>query len=139
MEHGVCKLCLKEADLLDSHYLPKRVYSMNMAKTLKNPNPVTLAHGHAKQISDQLRGHTFCAKCENQLNKNGEQWVLAHIPKDYKEPFPLQDALIPANPAIFGDNVNIYEGRKLAAFDMDQLIYFGMSVFWRGACREWKS
>jgi hypothetical protein len=139
MEHGACKLCLKEADLLDSHYLPKRVYSMNMAKTLKNPNPVTLAHGQAKQISDQLRGHTFCAECENRLSKYGEQWALAHMPKDYKEPFPLQDALIPAKPAIFGDNINIYEGRKLAAFDMDQLIYFGMSVFWRGACREWKS
>ncbi len=140
MVHGVCKLCLRDdLDLLDSHYLPKRVYSMNMAKTLKNPNPVTLAHGQAKQISDQLRGHTFCAECENRLSKNGEQWVLAHMPKDYKEPFPLQDALIPAKPAIIGDNINIYEGRKLAAFDMDQLIYFGMSVFWRGACREWKS
>ena len=56
MVHGVCKLCLRDdLDLLDSHYLPKRVYSMNMAKTLKNPNPVTLAHGQAKQISDQLR------------------------------------------------------------------------------------
>ena len=73
MDHGVCKLCLKEADLLDSHYLPKRVYSMNMAKTLKNPNPVVRARGHAKQISDQLRGHTFCAECEDRLGKNGEK------------------------------------------------------------------
>jgi hypothetical protein len=139
MERGICKLCLTEADLLDSHYLPKRLYSMNMAKTLKNPNPVTLSHGKAKQISDQLRGYTFCAQCENRLSKNGEQWVLAHLPRDYKDPFPLQDALIPAAPSIIGDNINIYEGRNLAAFDMDQLIYFGISVFWRGACREWKS
>lgn len=139
MERGVCKLCQKEADLLDSHYLPKRLYSMNMAKTLKNPNPVTLAGGQAKQISDQLRGYTFCKECEKRLNTNGERWVLAHLPKDYKRPFPLQDALIPAQPAILGDNINIYEGQKLAAFDMDQLIYFGMSVFWRGACRKWKT
>jgi hypothetical protein len=34
---------------------------------------------------------------------------------------------------------NIYEGRKLGIFDLDQLIYFGMSVFWRGACRQWKT
>lgn len=47
--------------------------------------------------------------------------------------------MIPGTPAIIGDNLNIYEGRKLSAFDMDKLIYFGMSVFWRGACREWKS
>ena len=61
MERGICKLCLKEADLLDSHYLPKRVYSTNLAKALKNPNPVTLSKGQAKQISDQLRGvHILC-------------------------------------------------------------------------------
>ena len=65
--------------------------------------------------------------------------VGSHTQRLQKEPFPLQDALIPVDPAIFGDNINIYGGRKLAAFDMDQLIYFGMSVFWRGACREWKS
>ena len=139
MKHGVCKLCLSEADFLDSHYLPKGVYAMNMAKTLKNPNPVTLARGKAKQISDQLRGHTFCAACEDRLNKNGEKWVLARLPRDYKAPFPLQDALIPAEPSAYGDNINIYEGRILPAFDMDQLIYFGMSVFWRGACRQWKT
>lgn len=139
MQHGICRLCLQEADLLDSHYLPKRVYAMNRAKTLRNPNPVTLSRGQAKQISDQLHGPTYCAACEDLLNKHGERWVLAHLPNDYKQPFPLQEALIPAEPKIVGDNINIYEGRTLAAFDMDQLIYFGMSVFWRGASREWKT
>lgn len=139
MEHGICRLCLKEADLLDSHYLPKRVYAMNRAKTLKNPNPVTLSKGQAKQISDQLHGPTHCAECEDRLNKRGERWVLAHLPNDYNQPFSLQEALIPAVPKFIGDNINIYEGRSLAAFDMEQLIYFGMSVFWRGASREWKT
>jgi hypothetical protein len=139
MEHGICKLCLKEADLLDSHYLPKRTYSMNMARSLKNPNPVTLAHGQAKQISDQLRGYTFCAECEDRLNKNGEKWVLQSIPKDYGSAFVLQDALIPETPVYIGDDLNVYAGRKIGAFDVDKLIYFGMSVFWRGAAREWKS
>lgn len=139
MKPGMCKLCLKEAPLLDSHYLPKRTYSMNMARSLKNPNPVTLSRGQAKQVSDQLRGHTFCAECEDRLNKNGEKWVLANLPKDYGAPFPLQDALIPEQPRFIGDNINVYAGRKISAFDIDKLVYFGMSVFWRGAAREWKS
>lgn|SRR5579872_4502666 len=139
MKHGTCKLCLKDADLLDSHYLPQSTYVANMAKSLKNPNPVVLSRGKAKQVSDQLRGHTFCAECEDRLNKNGEKWVLAHLPRDYKAPFPLQDTLVSATPTVYGDNINIYEGRKLAEFDIDQLIYFGMSIFWRGACRQWKS
>jgi hypothetical protein len=139
MEHGICKLCLKDADLLDSHYLPKRTYSMNVARSLKNPNPVTLAHGQARQVSDQLRGYAFCAECEDRLNKHGEKWVLANIPKDYGSGFVLQDALIPETPVLIGDNINVYAGRKIGAFDVDKLIYFGMSVFWRGAAREWRS
>lgn len=38
-----------------------------------------------------------------------------------------------------GDEVDVYAGRKIKAFDMDQLIYFGLSIFWRGAARQWKS
>ena len=112
---------------------------MNMARSLKNPNPVTLSRGQARQISSQLHGHTFCAECEERLNKNGEKWVLANLPQDYGSAFSLQEALIPEQPTFIGDNINIYAGRKISAFDMDKLVYFGMSVFWRGAAREWKS
>ena len=65
--------------------------------------------------------------------------MLANIPKDYGSGFVLQDALIPETPVLIGDNINVYAGRKIGAFDVDKLIYFGMSVFWRGAAREWKS
>jgi hypothetical protein len=64
--------------------------------------------------------------------------VLANIPNDQGDPFLLQDALIPEVPFI-GDGINLYAGKKIKAFDMPQLIYFGMSMFWRGAAREWKS
>ena len=139
MQHGICKLCLRQADLLDSHYIPKRAYSMNMARSLKNPYPVTLALGRAKQVSDQLHGHTFCGECEDLLNKNGEKWVLANVPKDYKSAFPLQEALIASSPTYITENINVYAGRKIPAFNLDSLIYFGMSVFWRGAARAWMS
>ncbi len=112
---------------------------MNMARTLKNPNPVVLSGGKLKQVSDQLRGCTFCRNCEQMLSKNGEKWVLANVPDDQGSPFPLQDALIPESPVFIGDGVNLYAGKKIGAFDMCQLIYFGMSMFWRGAARELKS
>lgn len=86
MIEGTCKLCLRVAPLLDSHYLPKRLYSMNMERSLKNPNPVTLAHGQAKQVSDQLRGYTFCATCEDLFNKHGEKWVLDRVAKGIESP-----------------------------------------------------
>jgi hypothetical protein len=139
MEHGTCKLCQLEKHLLDSHYLPKRAYSMNMARSLKNPNPVRIAHGMAMQVSDQLRGPTFCEDCERLFSTNGEQWTLGNLPKDYKEPFPLQDALVPEAPIVIAHNINVYAGSKIAAFDLEQLIFFGMSIFWRAASRQWKS
>lgn len=139
MERGTCRLCLKEADLHESHYIPRRAYSMNMAKALKNPNPIVMSHGKLKQVADQLRGYAFCHDCEQLLNKRGEKWVLANIPDDQGSQFPLQDALIPENPVFIGDGINVYAGRQIEAFDMDQLIYFGLSIFWRGAAREWKS
>ena len=139
MERGTCRLCLQNADLQDSHYIPRRAYSTNRARALKNPNPIVISHGKLKQVADQLRGYTFCRDCEQLLSKKGEQWVLANISDDQGSPFPLQDALIPEDPVFIGNGVNLYAGRKIKAFDMDQIIYFGMSIFWRGAAREWKS
>lgn len=139
MPIDVCKLCFQVKELRDSHYIPRRAYSMNMAKSLPNPNPVVVSHGKVKQVSDQLRGHTFCGDCEQMLSNKGEKWALANIPADQGEPFPLQDAIISKNPVFINENVNVYEGRKIKAFDMDRLIYFAMSIFWRGAAREWKS
>lgn len=139
VERGTCKLCLQDADLQDSHYLPRRAYSTNMAKTLKNPNPVVLAGSVLRQASDQLRGYTFCRDCERLLSDKGERWVLANIPLDQGSPFPLQDALIPEDPVFIGGGINLYAGKKINAFDMDQIIYFGVSIFWRAATREWKS
>jgi hypothetical protein len=86
-----------------------------------------------------LRGHTFCAGCEDRFSKNGEKWVLANIAKGYREPCPLQEALMPETPIFVGDNINVYAGRKISGLDIDKLIYYGMSIFWRGASRVWKS
>jgi hypothetical protein len=129
MPLGVCKLCFQTKELRDSHYIPRRAYSMSMAKSLPNPNPVVVSKGKVKQVSDQLRGHTFCADCEQMLSNKAEKWVLANVPADQDEPFPLQDALIPENPVFIDEHVNVYAGRKIKAFDMDQIIYFGMSIF----------
>ena len=139
MPQGTCKLCLEYKELSDSHYLPKRLYAFGRARQMKNPNPLVVSDKSAKQVSDQLRGHVFCKGCEELFNKNGEAWVLAKIPHDYGEPFPLQDALAPEKPLAIGRDVNLYDGSSIKAFDMEKLVYFGLSIFWRGAAHNWKS
>lgn len=139
MQNGTCKLCLEYKALCDSHYLPKRVYAFGRAKQLKNPNPIVLSGKSGKQVPDQLRAYVFCRACEDLFSKNGEQWVLANIPRDYGAPFPLQHALEPEKPLVCGNDMNLYDGSSIKAIDMGKLVYFGLSIFWRGAAHDWKS
>lgn len=136
---GKCKLCGEVKTLCDSHYLPKRLYCTVGGPELKNPNPVMNINGQLKQISDQYRGFVFCEVCEDRLNKLGENWVQANLPKKYGAPFPLQDALAPLTPTFIGDRWERYNVVGEKTFDVQKLVYFGMSIFWRGAVHDWKT
>jgi hypothetical protein len=74
MKRGKCELCHAVADLRDSHYLPKSGYKKMRAGDLKNPNPVVLSAGKAKQSSLQVRDYKFCGAREERFNKGVEAW-----------------------------------------------------------------
>ena len=93
---------------------------------------MTLSGTDMKQLSDQLRDYVFCQDCEQRLNKNGERWVLANIPGDYDSAFPLRTALQSLTPTFVGKDLDLYDVTGVSAFEMDKLLYFGISVFWRG-------
>lgn len=38
MQKGTCKLCLRETDLCDSHYMPRAMYKYNRATALTTPH-----------------------------------------------------------------------------------------------------
>lgn len=84
-----------------------------------------------------MKDRLLCADCERRFNERGEKWVLARIPADYGEPCILQDDLIRETPVYREYGLALYEGAKIPAFDMDQLVYFAASIFWRGAVRDW--
>jgi hypothetical protein len=138
MEKGTCKLCLLDADLCDSHYVPRATYKYSRAKQLKTPHPVVVSGDTARQGTDQARDYVFCKECENRFRVNRETWVLANIPHDYGEPFPLHAALRTATPSIVESGRALIPGRTSHGFDTDKLIYFGASIFWRGAAHQWK-
>lgn len=136
---GQCKLCKNITELCDSHYMPKRVYAFLRAWQLKNPNPVTGVDGELKQMSDQYRGFVFCQDCEDLLNKNGEKWVLANIPKDYDSEFPLHAAINRLTPKTVGKHYVLCNVMGESGFKINQLVYFGASIFWRSAVHDWKT
>jgi hypothetical protein len=133
-----CKLCGEVEELCDSHYLPRSLYKITMARELKNPNPVMSVNGRLKQVSAQYRGFVFCTSCEDLLNKKGEKWLLANLPKN-DGGYPLQDALVPLTPTLSVPRCDRYNVSGVKPFDLEKLVYFATSVFWRGAVHGWET
>jgi len=134
-----CKLCALTKKLCDSHYLPKRLYGFLRATQMQNPNPLMEVGGELKQVSVQYRGYVFCEDCEDLFNKHGEKWVLANIPHDYDAMFPLHDAINQLKPVFSRKGLVLCDVNVASAFDLDKLVYFAMSIFWRGAVHEWRT
>lgn len=139
MPIGVCKLCLQTKDLQDSHYLPKGTYKINRAPALKNASPVVLSNDQLFQSTAQLSDYLLCSDCEQRFSRNGEAWVLRNVPRNYGEQFPILDALNAETPFLEDGGTKVYAGARVKPLDMEKIVYFAVSVFWRGAVHVWKS
>ncbi|MFL6436599.1 MAG: hypothetical protein ACJ71Q_03390 [Terriglobales bacterium] len=135
IRRGKCELCHAVAELRDSHFLPKSGYKKTRATDLKNPNPVVLSGGKAKQSSLQVRDHKFCGACEERFNKGGEAWILNNIPQNYGDPFFLHTLLNAKTPIVLGNDL-LFSQASIPEVDMAKLVYFALSIFWRGT-RHW--
>jgi hypothetical protein len=134
MKRGKCELCHAVADLRDSHYLPRSGYKKMRASNLKNPNPVVLSGGQAKQSSLQVRDYKFCGACEERFNKGGEAWILNKIPQNYGDPYWLHTLLDSKTPTVDGSDL-LFPQASIPEVDMANLVYFALSIFWRGTLR----
>src|SRR5271156_6072063 len=139
MPIGVCKLCLQTKDLQNSHYMPKGAYKINRAPALKNASPVVLSDEQLLQSTAQLSDYLLCPDCEQRFSRNGEAWVLNNVPRNYGEKFPILDALSAEVPLLMDGGTKLFSGAKVKSLDMEKVVYFAMSVFWRGAVHQWIS
>src|SRR5262249_6542332 len=137
MAIGQCKLCLKSKELQNSHYLPSEVYRVLREGSLENPNPVLNSRSSIVQVSDQLKAHLLCADCEGLFDRNGEKWVLSKMAR--REGFPLWEILKSKSPVKVEETTSTFAGSSIPELNMDKLVYFGLSVFWRGAAHQWRS
>ena len=136
---GKCKLCLREGvELKNSHYISAAVYrALRDEVPGKNPNPFHLSQGHSIQSSNQDRAHLLCAECELRFSKGGENWFFRHsMKKDGR--FKLLDMLKAGQASVLdGATPILYEADKFPAINVDALVYFATSVFWRGSIHGW--
>ena len=135
MKFGRCELCKQMRDLHDSHYAPKGGYKKNRADQITNPNPVVFVNGKAKQTSSQIRDFKFCTECERRFNKGGESYAVSLMP-EYGRVFELHNVLTTPRMERGPEGYLLFPAKKIPEVNLDQLVYFGMSMFWRGT-RTW--
>jgi len=92
----LCKLCKKDRDLRESHFLPAAVYAQLRDGDRQNPNPVLVTSRISLTTSRQITGRVLCAECEDRFSKLGEAWVLANMARP--EGFRIQEAVAATKP-----------------------------------------
>jgi hypothetical protein len=127
---GICKLCLEEKPLQESHYIPAALYPKNA--TLEYLTPVA-----SGIVEEHVTFPLLCWDCEQRFSRNGESDVLRYIAAKSKKNFPLQERMESAVALEKYSDIELYSGLDLG-LDMDKFAYFMLSVVWRGAVHSWK-
>jgi hypothetical protein len=144
-----CPLCLQVKPLIDSHLLPRRLYSL-----LDNAG-LYVAEGGTGTLR-QISKHLLCGDCDNKINEKGENWTLNFCYRpdtrkwrgpNYK--FRLRDEVLKnvapmrkGTMQLWDDGqpelVEIYSATANPKIRWEVLTYFAISVFWRATVTEWE-
>ncbi len=136
MERGICKLCLKEKDLQDSHLMPAGVYRRTLSPTEKNPHPIAITEKGMRCTSEQVTDFVFCKDCEGLFDRGGENYVMRLISTQTR--FPLLEKLEAAPCHTSVDSLRGYAEKDTPDVNRDVIAYFAVSVFWRASVHTWK-
>jgi hypothetical protein len=136
MPHGTCALCRESADLQDGHLIAKGFYKAVREPASVISNPVLVTASTTFQTSEQVSDYLLCRRCELRLAQNGEEWVLRNSPHRNGR-FPMREALLrsPIKSTIRAGES--YKEPYDSAFDLERLVYFAASVFWRASVHTW--
>lgn len=111
-----------------------------MYKNMKLPgdtSQIILDRTNPRIENKQIKAHLLCAECEERFSKNGERWVMGNGVRAASGTFPLQTALKNARPIHHAKDFSAFSGRTISTVEMDPLVYFAASVFWRATAHDW--
>lgn len=134
MQNGTCRLCLTpNVALQNSHYMPQGLHKIVQDG---GPTAIEIKGTVAMLSSRQANAPLLCATCEKRFFQRGEDWVIEHCWRSPNE-FRLLDALERAHTPWATRDIRVHEARRVPGVDVDQIVYFAASVFWRGAAHAW--
>jgi len=132
-----CGLCLNPAVLQKSHLLPASGYKIVRGgpdEAIRSPIIVTPKKSFPsdKQITDYF----LCRDCEQRFSTHGENYVMTQRVQQNGK-FPLQELIRTISPIRNWSEREVYNVSSLLDEKTEQYLYFGASIFWRAAARQW--
>jgi hypothetical protein len=125
--------------LRDSHLIPKSAYRyLRMIGSRGNLNPTFLSPNKILQTSRQVTDYLLCEACEQRLNNRGERWCLEHCDRGHGQ-FKLLKILGSAIPRWSQNGFTVFDAASIPDIDVESLVHFGLSVFWRAAVHTWRT
>ena len=134
MKRGMCKMCLQEKQLIESHLIPRAVY--DLCRTADS-EPVRISSTVIMQTSRQTKTHLLCSECDNHLNKYGETWLLPKL-KTWDKGFPLYDILTKIPPDVAEGEGAAYAASRNPEIDVAAISHFAIGVFWKASVHSWQ-
>jgi len=135
---GNCALCGDAATLIKSHFMSAALYQELLDPSGPIKQMIVLKKDKTHQSGEQFVMPLLCQPCEVLFQQGGENWTLANRFRSDGS-FPLREMLRRATPVeVRQDGSKIYEAQKVSGLDVQQLIYFGASLFWRAGIADWK-
>jgi hypothetical protein len=128
---GICRLHgdKKVVTLLDSHIIPRWMYKRLLHSAPPGSREmVRLQEDIAIVSGEQLSEHILCVSCEARFSV-WEKYVAAKVARQANDRFPGLDAIEPSRDSADKSQRAI----DASALDIDKIVSFAASVFWRAS------
>ena len=135
MEHGLCKLCLEEKMLCDSHLAPAGLYKYCRAKEL---GPVKMTAEEIAVSTDEVSTYLLCEECEGRLNRDGENWLLPKL-ATMDQKFPFYEILQEVPPDTMEGGAAAYACSRNPKIGFRKLTNFAIGMFWKASVHSWRN
>jgi hypothetical protein len=134
MQIGTCRLChTPNVELHKSHYMPQGLHKIVQDR---GPTATEIKGTVAMLSSRQPNTPLLCADCEKRFSQRGEDWMIENCWRSPSQ-FRLLDTLERSHTPWTTGDIRVYEARRVPGVDVDKIVYFAASVFWRGAAHAW--
>jgi hypothetical protein len=128
-----CPLCLETKQVVSSHLMPAGLYAYTSGP---DGDHVSFNAEIMMATTRQLQHPLLCQACEENLNKNGENWMVPLFAR-YGGSFPFHDLLTKMPPAIVDGETRVFAAARNPDIKTDMLTHFAMGIFWKAAVHSW--